>query len=36
LGGYRCFATPEEGQARLLKDIKDWAEYVRVANLVPQ
>jgi tripartite-type tricarboxylate transporter receptor subunit TctC len=35
-GGDPWIATPEEGQARLLKDIKDWAEYVRVANLIPQ
>ena len=29
-------ATPEEGQARLLKDIKDFADYIRIANLKPQ
>jgi tripartite-type tricarboxylate transporter receptor subunit TctC len=29
-------STPEEGQARLLKDIKDWGEYVRIAKIVPQ
>ncbi len=28
--------TPEEGQARLKKDIQDWAEYVRVAKIEPQ
>ena len=29
-------ATPEEGQAKLLKDIKDFADYIRIANLKPQ
>ncbi len=29
-------ATPQEGQARLLEDIKNWAEYVRVAKIEPQ
>lgn len=28
--------SPDEGQARLVKDIKDWADYVRVAKIVPQ
>ena len=28
--------TPEEGQARLKKDIKDWADYIRIAKIVPQ
>jgi len=35
-GGDPWISTPEEGQARLLKDIKDWEEYVRVAKLKPQ
>ena len=35
-GGDPWIATPEEGQARLLKDIKDWEGYVRVAKLKPQ
>jgi tripartite-type tricarboxylate transporter receptor subunit TctC len=35
-GGDPWIATPEEAQARLLKDIEDWREYVRVANLTPQ
>lgn len=35
-GGDPWIATPEEGQARLLKDIADWRDYVRVANLTPQ
>ena len=29
-------ATPEEGQARLLQDIKNWADYVRIAKIEPQ
>jgi tripartite-type tricarboxylate transporter receptor subunit TctC len=29
-------ATPQDGQARLLLDIKNWAEYVRVAKIEPQ
>ncbi len=28
-------STPEEAQARLLKDIKDWGEYVRAAKIQP-
>lgn len=28
--------TPEEGQARLISDIKDWGSYVRMAKIVPQ
>ncbi len=35
-GGDPWVATPDEGQARLLKDIKDWVEYVRIAKLQPQ
>jgi tripartite-type tricarboxylate transporter receptor subunit TctC len=35
-GGDPWVSTPEEGQARLLKDIRDWEEYVRVAKLKPQ
>jgi tripartite-type tricarboxylate transporter receptor subunit TctC len=29
-------AKPDEAQAYLLQQIKDWAEYVRVANIEPQ
>jgi len=29
-------STPEEAQARLLKDIKDWADYVRIAKIEKQ
>ena len=35
-GGDPWIGTPEEGQARLLKDIADWESYVRVAKLKPQ
>ena len=35
-GGDPWIASPEEAQARLLKDIQDWSEYVRVAKLTPQ
>jgi tripartite-type tricarboxylate transporter receptor subunit TctC len=35
-GGDPWISAPEEGQARLLKDIKDWVEYVRIAKLQPQ
>lgn len=29
-------ASPDEAQARLLKDIKDWGEYIRIAKIQPQ
>jgi tripartite-type tricarboxylate transporter receptor subunit TctC len=29
-------SSPEQGQARLIRDIKDWGEYVRIAKIVPQ
>ena len=35
-GGTPWIATPDEGQARLLGDIKDWGDYVRIAKLTPQ
>jgi tripartite-type tricarboxylate transporter receptor subunit TctC len=35
-GGDPWITTPDEGQARLLKDIHDWADYVRIAKLKPQ
>ncbi len=35
-GGVPWMSTPEEGQARLLKDIKDFADYIRIAKLKPQ
>lgn len=35
-GGEPWISTPEIGQARLLKDLKDWGPYVAAAGLVPQ
>ena len=35
-GGDPWVTTIEEGQARLLKDIDDWADYVRIAKIEPQ
>jgi tripartite-type tricarboxylate transporter receptor subunit TctC len=35
-GGVPWKATPEEGQARLLKDIEDFADHIRIAKLKPQ
>jgi tripartite-type tricarboxylate transporter receptor subunit TctC len=35
-GGDPWVATPEEAQARLFKDIRDWGDYVRLAKIVPQ
>lgn len=35
-GGVPWQTTPDEGQARLLKDIKDFANHVRIAKLTPQ
>jgi tripartite-type tricarboxylate transporter receptor subunit TctC len=35
-GGDPWISTPDEGQARLLKDIADWETYVRIAKLKPQ
>jgi tripartite-type tricarboxylate transporter receptor subunit TctC len=35
-GGDPWITTPEEAQARLLKDIEAWRDYVRVAKLTPQ
>jgi len=36
IGGDPWIGTPEEGQARLLRDVKDWGGYVRMANIEPQ
>jgi tripartite-type tricarboxylate transporter receptor subunit TctC len=35
-GGDPWVASVDEAQARLIKDIKDWGEYVRVAKIQPQ
>jgi tripartite-type tricarboxylate transporter receptor subunit TctC len=36
IGGDPWIATPEEGQARFLRDIQDWGDYVRTARIEPQ
>jgi tripartite-type tricarboxylate transporter receptor subunit TctC len=35
-GGDPYISTPEEGQARLAKDVKDWEHYVKIAKIEPQ
>lgn len=35
-GGDPYITTPDEGQARLLKDIEAWGNYVRIAKIEPQ
>jgi tripartite-type tricarboxylate transporter receptor subunit TctC len=35
-GGDPWIATPEEAQARLIRDIADWGDYIRIAKLEPQ
>jgi tripartite-type tricarboxylate transporter receptor subunit TctC len=35
-GSDPLISTPEEGQARLVRDIQDWGAYVRMANIMPQ
>jgi hypothetical protein len=32
-GGDTLIETPEVGQARMLRDIENWAEYARVAKI---
>jgi tripartite-type tricarboxylate transporter receptor subunit TctC len=36
IGGDPWITTPEEGQARIAKDVDDWAGYVKTANIEPQ
>jgi tripartite-type tricarboxylate transporter receptor subunit TctC len=36
IGGDPWITTPEEGQARLIQDVKDWGVYVRTAKIEPQ
>lgn len=36
IGGDPWITTPEEGQARLVRDVKDWGVYVRDAKIEPQ
>jgi tripartite-type tricarboxylate transporter receptor subunit TctC len=35
-GGDPYISTPEEGQARLARDVKDWEHYVKIAKIDPQ
>ena len=35
-GGDPYISTPEQGQARLAQDIKDWESYVKIAKIDPQ
>jgi tripartite-type tricarboxylate transporter receptor subunit TctC len=35
-GGDPLIETPEQGQARFLKDIKAWGDYVKLAKIAPQ
>jgi tripartite-type tricarboxylate transporter receptor subunit TctC len=35
-GSDPLISTPEEAQARLIRDIRDWGAYVRMANIMPQ
>jgi tripartite-type tricarboxylate transporter receptor subunit TctC len=35
-GGDPYISTPEEGQARMARDVKDWEEYVKIAKIEPQ
>jgi tripartite-type tricarboxylate transporter receptor subunit TctC len=35
-GGDPWVGTPEEGQARLVRDIAAWGEYIRIAKIEPQ
>jgi tripartite-type tricarboxylate transporter receptor subunit TctC len=36
IGGDPWITTPDEGQARLVRNVKDWSDYVRTANIEPQ
>jgi tripartite-type tricarboxylate transporter receptor subunit TctC len=36
LGGDPWVVGPAEAQAQMLKDVKNWADYVRVANMEPK
>jgi tripartite-type tricarboxylate transporter receptor subunit TctC len=35
-GGDPLIETPEAGQARLLKDVDNWKQYIEIAKIVPQ
>ena len=36
LGGDPWVASVDEAQARLLKDVTDWGDYVKIAKIEPQ
>lgn len=35
-GGDPYISTPDEGQARMAKDVKDWERYIKIAKIEPQ
>ena len=35
-GGDPYISTPDEGQARLAKEVKDWEHYIKIAKIEPQ
>jgi hypothetical protein len=35
-GGDSWVIGPDEAQKRLMQDIKDWASYVKIANIEPK
>ena len=35
-GGDPYISTPEEGQARMAKEVKDWEHYIKIAKIEPQ
>jgi tripartite-type tricarboxylate transporter receptor subunit TctC len=35
-GGDPYISTPEQGQARMAKDVKDWEHYIKIAKIEPQ
>ena len=35
-GGDPLIETPEQGQARMLKDVGSWKQYIEIAKIVPQ
>jgi tripartite-type tricarboxylate transporter receptor subunit TctC len=35
-GGDPYISTPEEGQARMVKEVKDWEHYIKIAKIEPQ
>jgi hypothetical protein len=35
-GGDPLIETPEQGQARLLKDVDNWKKYIEIGKIEPQ